>query len=44
LERTARLESLRKKLADAVAAEEYEAAATLRDEIRRLEAEAGKEA
>jgi protein arginine kinase activator len=44
MERTARLESLRRKLADAVAAEEYEAAATLRDEIRRLEAEAGKEA
>ena len=44
MERSARLESLRSHLADAVSAEEYEKAATLRDEIRRLEAEAGKEA
>lgn len=43
-ERTEKLKALKKDLQDAVSNEEYEKAATLRDEIRKLENENGKEA
>lgn len=42
-ERTERLKDLKKQLRDAVEKEDYENAATLRDEIRKLESENEKE-
>ena len=42
-ERTQKLKALKKDLQDAVSKEEYERAAGLRDEIRRLEGESEKE-
>lgn len=42
-ERAEHIKSLKKQLSDAIAKENFEEAATLRDEIRRVEAETGKD-
>lgn len=43
MERQANLKKLKKDLQDAISREDFESAATLRDEIRKLENETGKE-